>query len=312
MYAIEVDKISKLFGDSHAIKNLSFKVEQGHIHGLLGPNGSGKTTTMRIIAKLLSSDEGQVFINESCLLNYTSALYKDIGILLEEPPLYSDMYVEEYLRFVIKLKGVDSSVHDEYVKSTLEQLDLLEVRNRIIGNLSRGFKQRVGIAQAIVHKPSIVILDEPTIGLDPQSVVEIRNLILKLKGQHTILLSSHLLHEMSLVCDEVTILSKGVVLESGSIENIQSKISQRFKINISTQRYSFEFETFLNQLEGAESVKVFKDEVGENKFQVSLSNHKEQRPLIAAEVYKQELGLLEMSQEAISLEDIFMKVTSNL
>ncbi len=305
---IEVDNITKSYGGRKVLDRISFNVKKQSIHGFLGPNGAGKTTTMKIIANLLRPDEGEVRIDGKALNLADKSFHQKIGFLLEVPPLYGDLKVREYLKFIATLKRVSSDQLKSRIDYCVDVLDLAEVENRLIENLSRGFKQRVGIAQAIIHMPEIVLLDEPTIGLDPQTVVEIRNLILKLKEEHTILLSSHLLHEMSLVCDEVTIIGKGKILESGKIEKLRSKINESTEIVFGCFNKNRKFEDFLSH---SDMVSDFRCE--QNHQETVYLIHPKQGQEIRAELVTEAVALgvevskLEMREK--SLEDIFISLT---
>lgn len=295
MKAIEVKNISHRFGSRTILKDLSFNVEKGHIHGFLGPNGAGKTTTMKIIAGLLNPSHGDIQVNGN------------IGFLLEDPPLYNDMTVRSYLKFIAKLKRVPPSAIEKSLDYCRINLDLDTVFDRSIENLSKGYKQRVGIAQAIIHMPEIVILDEPTVGLDPYSVIEIRNLILRLKEEHTILLSSHLLHEMGLVCDEVTIISQGTILESGTISNIEKKLSQSSQLIIKTLLDNEEWSEFLR----SHSSFNFVEKINDNNTYQFILNGSEDTELYSQLIEKSvelKVKLIGFEQKKSSLEEIFIKV----
>jgi ABC-2 type transport system ATP-binding protein len=309
MNAIEVKNISLSYGDRDTLKDISFNVKRGHIHGFLGPNGAGKTSTMKVIANLLTPDEGKVLINDQKHDQIKNDFHNQIGFLLEDPPLYKDMSVKEYLTFIAKLKRVHKSKISERLEYCKNVLDLESVFDRSIENLSKGFKQRVGIAQAIIHMPNIVILDEPTVGLDPYSVVEIRNLILNLKHEHTILLSSHLLHEMSLVCDEVTIIADGRVLESGRIEDIENKLSSNNIIKIKTLNTSDDWVEFINEhpsLKLSSMTTNGKDQV--NEYIIQASDSHELYALMVEKSVEFKIKLISIEQTQNTLEDIFIKV----
>lgn len=234
MYAIEVDSISKSFSGRNILKGISFKVKEGEIHGFLGPNGAGKTTTMRVLAKLCNLDAGNIKVLDKELEKQGTDYFSQVGFLLETPPLYDDMTVERYLSYVLKLKlpKLDKDTHQRLLADVINKLELQQVNKRLISNLSRGYKQRVGVAQAIIHRPKIVILDEPTIGLDPQAIIKMRELIDSLRGEFTVLLSSHLLHEMSLVCDTISIINDGEIAYSGSLSELKSSSFSRERIII--------------------------------------------------------------------------------
>ena len=217
---IEVKNLVKRYGDHVAVNNLSFTVEEGQIYGFLGPNGAGKSTTMNIITGYLASTEGEVLINGHNILEEPEEAKKCIGYLPEQPPLYPEMTVQEYLDFAAELKGVKKAERKEQVCSAARRTGLEKVLPRLIRSLSKGYRQRVGIAQALLGSPKLIILDEPTVGLDPAQVIEIRKLIRELGQAHTVILSSHILSEVQAVCQQVLILSKGRLAASGSLQEL--------------------------------------------------------------------------------------------
>jgi ABC-2 type transport system ATP-binding protein len=307
MKAIEVDDITKVFGGREVLKNVSFTVEKGSVHGFLGPNGAGKTTTMRVITDLLRPDSGEVRINGVKNCGGLTGTNNSIGFLLEDPPLYKDMLVKEYLTFVGALKKVSSSEIRKNLDYCISALDLSSVYNRSIENLSKGFKQRVGIAQALIHMPEILILDEPTAGLDPQSVVEIRNLILELRNEHTIIISSHLLHEMSLVCDQVTIISEGSIKETGTIKDLRSRLAGKLKIIIKSQNRSDEFSKFLIDFPGILTVDI--EETGDEILHyLQYAGGDEIRTVLLEKAFEFNTQPLGLEQSEYSLEEIFLRI----
>src|SRR5487761_635456 len=209
---IEVKNLTKAYGNFTAVKGISFKAERGQILGFLGPNGAGKTTTMRIITGFMPASDGTVEIDGLDIFTNSLEARRRIGYLPETPPLYSDMRVESYLRFVAKLRGLRRSEVDDAVERVLRICGLADMAHRICGQLSKGYRQRVGLAQAIIHNPPVLVFDEPTIGLDPRQIHEIRDLIRGLKGEHTIVLSTHILPEVSQICDRVVIINAGLVV----------------------------------------------------------------------------------------------------
>ncbi len=227
--SIEVNHISKGYSGRKILDDISFNVSKGSIHGFLGPNGAGKSTTIKIICGLLSADSGDVEVCGKSIFK-SNKFKKQIGVLPENPPLYLDMLVRDYLSFVLDLYFKTNK--KEKIDKVLEQVGIQNVSNRLIGNLSKGYKQKVGIAQALVTEPEILILDEPTVGLDPHAVIEIRELIQNLKKENTILLSSHQLHEVGLICDEITIINQGKILESGSMDKVMNSLNRSTYIEI--------------------------------------------------------------------------------
>lgn len=229
---IEINNLVKKYGDHVAVDNLSLTVEPGRIYGFLGPNGAGKSTTMNIITGYLGATSGEVKINGYDIFAQPEEAKKCVGYLPELPPLYMDMTVKEYLNFVADLKKLERSLRANYVKEAMQTTKILDVQDRMIRNLSKGYRQRVGFAQAILGYPEVIILDEPTVGLDPKQIIEIRDLIKELGKKHTIILSSHILSEISAVCDHVFIISKGKLVASDSTENLVNLMSGARKLNL--------------------------------------------------------------------------------
>ncbi|MBU0754634.1 MAG: ABC transporter ATP-binding protein [Planctomycetes bacterium] len=217
---IEVEGLTKRYGDFTAIEDISFRVEKGEIVAFLGPNGAGKTTTMRVVTGFLPATEGSVTVCGFDVFQKPLEVKKRIGYLPEHPPVYHDMTVEEYLRFVSKIKGVARGQRAEAMDRVLQRCALRDVTRTLIGKLSKGYKQRVGLAQAMIHDPKVLILDEPTIGLDPKQIIEIRELIKSLSGEHTIILSTHILQEVSMICQRVLIIHHGRIVADDTLENL--------------------------------------------------------------------------------------------
>ena len=217
---IEVLNLVKEYGEHTAVKGVSFTVKKGEILGFLGPNGAGKTTTMRMLTGALAPTSGSIKISGFDVQDQPLEVKKRIGYLPETPPLYVDFSVESFLRFVAKIKGVESDIREERLNWSLEKCGLTDVRKRVIGNLSKGYRQRVGLAQAIINKPDVLVLDEPTVGLDPNQIREIRSMIKELSGEHTIILSTHILPEVSMICDRATIIQSGRIVKEGTIQEL--------------------------------------------------------------------------------------------
>ena len=310
MEAIIVDSVTKEYGHSKAVDDLSFKVQKGSIHGFLGPNGAGKTTTMKIIAGVVPPSRGQVYINGNNIQQDLYESKKKLGVLLENPPLYKDMEVREYLEFVSKLHQLPWNKVNQSVDYALEKLNITDVQSRIIGNLSKGYKQRVGVAQAIVFNPDIVILDEPTVGLDPGAVIEMRELITEIGKDHTVLLSSHLLHEVSLICDNLTIISNGRLQASGTLSEIKDKVRGKNIIHAKVKGSHISLIQSLNNYDFIGHVEYTSTGTSTDLkiFTNSISDHREE---ISKCIFKHELSLLEFFEEKMSLEKIFLKVTED-
>jgi ABC-2 type transport system ATP-binding protein len=308
MEAIIVDSVTKEYGHSKVVDDLSFKVHKGSIHGFLGPNGAGKTTTMKMIAGVIPPTTGTIYINGKNIQKDLYESKKKLGVLLENPPLYKDMEVREYLEFVSKLHKQPWNKVKESVDYSLEKLNITDVQNRIIGNLSKGYKQRVGVAQAIVFNPDIVILDEPTVGLDPGAVIEMRELISEIGKDHTVLLSSHLLHEISLICNNLTIIQNGRLQASGTLAEIKSKVRGKNIIHAKIKGSHISLIQSLNSYDFIGHVEYSTSESSTDLkiYTNSISDHREE---ISKCIFNHDLSLLEFVEEKMSLEKIFLKVT---
>ncbi len=310
MESIIVDSLTKEYGHSKVVDSLSFKVTKGSIHGFLGPNGAGKTTSMKMICGVIPPTSGQVYINGNNIQENLYETKKNLGVLLENPPLYKDMEVREYLEFVSKLHQLPWNKVKESVDYALEKLNITDVQKRLVGNLSKGYKQRVGVAQAIVFNPDIVILDEPTVGLDPSAVIEMREFIKEIGKDHTVLLSSHLLHEISLICDDITIIANGRLQASGSLEEITSTVKGKNIIHAKVEGSPISLIQSLQQLSFVEHIDMSASErASELKiFTNSISDH---RAEISKCIFEHDLSILEFVEEKMDLEKIFLKVTGD-
>lgn len=304
---IEVKKLSKSYGQRQVLKDMSFRVKSGTIHGLLGPNGAGKTTTMKCLLGLIKGDSGQLLVqNVDCTHNYNT--HVSMGHLLEHPPLYDDLYVREYLTYMARIKGVKEAQLSQRIDLVADKLHLRDILKRRVGNLSKGYKQRLGIAQAIIHGPKIVILDEPTVGLDPQTVFEIRNLVLELKEDHTIIVSSHQLHEMELMCDEITILFNGSVLKSGSKEKISSNLKSRRLLELTVKG---ETKDFIEKMKSSPWFEqwTIDEKDDEKRIRITLQTENDVRAEVVRTAVEKRLDVLEVVCKGESLEDVFIEIT---
>ena len=251
---IEVQNLTKVYGQKTAVDNVSFKIRNGRIYGLLGPNGAGKSTTMNIIAGCLAPTEGTVLINGYDICDRSIEAKRQIGYLPEQPPLFGDMTPFEYLCFVAEAKGVKDEVIDRQVKEAMEVTDILGVKDRLIRNLSKGYRQRVGIAQTMLGNPDIIILDEPTVGLDPKQLTEIRALIRKLGEKLTVIVSSHILSEISELCDHVIILSEGRVVADDDMEALEARVSPEKSIRMTVKGDEDGVRAVLAGIEGVDEI----------------------------------------------------------
>ncbi len=303
---IVVEHLTKKYGNLTAVRDLSFRVEKGRIWGLLGPNAAGKTTTMRILTGYLSPTEGRASVGPYDVFEQPDEVKKIIGYLPETVPLYPDMTVEGYLQFITEIKQVPAGKRKEAVASAVAETGLQPVRGRLIRNISRGYKQRVGIAQALIHDPQVLILDEPTIGLDPAQIIEIRSLIKSLKKSHTIILSTHILQEVTQTCDGAVIINEGQLMASGSLEELTASFKDRDGVILKLRKGNAEVASLLRKVPGVEKV-----EREANEYRVEWTKGREDlRDEIARLVVDKDLGLLELRPAALSIEDLYLKIVS--
>jgi ABC-2 type transport system ATP-binding protein len=301
---IEVEHLTKKYGDFLAVQDLSFKVEKGKIWGLLGPNAAGKTTTMRILTGFLPATDGKALVGGHDVFEKPDEVKMIIGYLPEVVPLYPEMTVSAYLDFVASLKQVPAAKRKGAVDRAVKVSALDAVRGRLIKNISRGYKQRVGIAQALIHDPEVLILDEPTIGLDPAQIIEIRQLIKSLKGEHTIILSTHILAEVTQVCDGVVIINEGRLMASGSLDELTASFSRKEGVTVSFRKTA-EAGAGLREMPGAERV-VSHD----GEFLVEWAPGRDLRDAITRAAVEKDWGLLEMRPLAMNIEDLYLRIVS--
>jgi len=308
---IEVKNLVKRYGDHIAVDHLSFTVEQGQILGFLGPNGAGKSTTMNIITGYMSATDGTVTVNGLDVYEEPEEVKKMIGYLPEIPPLYPDMTVLEYLNFVAEIKKVKKSERKEMISDIMEATKITDMSNRLIKHLSKGYKQRVGLAQAIMGYPEVIILDEPTVGLDPKQIIEIRELIKELSKNHTIILSSHIMQEVSAVCDQVLIIDKGRLILQDKPENLSNHLGSTGGLKISVKG---ETEPVLEALKKIDRINDIRENHSYEEGVVNLTLHCNANEDIREEVFysmvEAKTPILEMQSIRMSLEDIFLKVTN--
>lgn len=306
---IQVKNLTKLYGSHIAVDDISFHVKKGHIYGLLGPNGAGKSTTMNIITGYIAPTLGTITINGHELGKETLQAKKCIGYLPEIPPLYPDMYVKEYLNFVAKLKKTPKDKRNEEIETVMMQTGLTQVSERLIKNLSKGYKQRVGIAQALLGNPEIVILDEPTVGLDPEQIIEIRSLIKSLKEKHTVILSSHILSEISAVCDEVLMIAKGKVVAMDTTENILKMKQGGQHLTVTVKGQAAKAESVLKKLNCLESFALVSEKDGQATFEMEAKNSKKDvREEISFALSDERILIIEMNVSKASLEDVYLDI----
>ncbi|NJO40319.1 MAG: ABC transporter ATP-binding protein [Cyanobacteria bacterium CRU_2_1] len=310
---IETEHLSKTYGTTSAITDVTFSVEKGEILGFLGPNGAGKTTTMRILTGYLPATSGTARIAGFEVHENSMAVRQRIGYLPETPPLYPEMTVEGFLHFVARIKGVSAGDRSARVKMALRRCNLQEKHDVLIRKLSKGFRQRVGIAQAIVHDPPAIILDEPTVGLDPRQIIEVRNLIKSLAGEHTIILSTHILPEVSMTCSRVAIINRGQVVAINTPEQLMAQLASGTGYELEVEGDLTSVHLQLEDLIGVKSVEVASDEwlaKNRHRIRVALESGCDPGREIAAAIVQSGLGLYEMKRIRVSLEDVFLELTT--
>ena len=309
---IEVTNLVKRYGDHTAVDHLSFQIEKGKIYGFLGPNGAGKSTTMNMITGYIASTEGKVVIDGHDILEEPEEAKKCIGYLPEQPPLYFDMTVLEYMKFAADLKKIPRKERESMIEEVMDMVKITDMKNRLIKNLSKGYRQRVGLAQAILGYPEVIILDEPTVGLDPKQIIEIRSLIKELKKKHTVILSSHILSEVSAVCDYVLIISHGRLVASDTPDNLSRLAEGSNTLNMLIKGEKELIENGLKEID-----KVKETELGSNEeegvWNVSVSTEEKEdiREEVFLKMAELHCPILEMKSKKVSLEEIFLELTES-
>ena len=306
---IEVRNLVKKYGNHLAVDHLDFKLESGKVYGFLGPNGAGKSTTMNIMTGYLGATEGQVIIGGRDILKEPEAAKKQIGYLPEQPPLYMEMTVREYLEFAADLKKIPRREREEAVEEVERLVKVKAVEERLIKNLSKGYRQRVGLAQAVLGFPDIIILDEPTVGLDPKQIIEIRELIRRLSKEHTVILSSHILAEIREVCDYILIIARGKLVASDTPENLEKMLGESDTVEIETETEPAVIEGALKNVPGIERVVVMEKTDGIIRAQIHEKKGEDVRARIFSAFAGRGLTLLTLRRLSVSLEDVFMELT---
>jgi ABC-2 type transport system ATP-binding protein len=309
---IEVQDLTKAYGSVTAVDHVSFKVNKGEILGFLGPNGAGKTTTMRILTGFMPATSGTARIGGFDVFNDSLEVRRRIGYLPEAPPLYPDMSVEAYLEFVARIKNVPAEKRADRITDALQKTSTTDKRHELIKRLSRGYKQRVGIAQALVHDPDVIILDEPTVGLDPKQIIEVRHLIKSLAGTHTIILSTHILPEVSMTCDRVVIINKGKIAAVDTPQNLTTQLKGGQRVRLEVAAPEAAVKDALAQVPGAKRVQVEAAHPdGHVALNVEAAPGKDIRSDLAAAVIGKGWPLFELRGVSLSLEDIFLELTTD-
>jgi len=308
---IEVQHLTKRYGRVTAVDDLSFKVERGEILGFLGPNGAGKTTTMRILTGFMPATEGKALVAGFDVFDQPIEAKRRTGYLPETPPLYPDMRVSEYLGFVAKIKGVPSSSRRQRIQYVMERTRIADMANRLCGKLSKGYKQRVGLAQTIIHNPDVLILDEPTAGLDPKQIIETRELIKELAGDHTIILSTHILPEVSQTCQRVVIINKGRMVAVDTPDNLTARLRGSETMYVQVDTNGADASGALGRVPGVTRIAESDRKDGMVGYEIDSEKGRDVRRDLARAVMNGGWGLLELRPTRMSLEDIFLSLTTD-
>ena len=303
---VEVRELTKTYGPYQAVQNISFTVKKGEVVGFLGPNGAGKTTTMKMITGYMAATSGSISVAGFDVFENPIEAKRRIGYLPETPPVYGDMTVRDYLDFVARLKGVEKARVKKMVDRSIEKTDLGSVSHRLIQNLSKGYRQRVGISQALVSDPEVLILDEPTVGLDPRQVAEVRDLIRELRGQHTVILSTHILPEVQAACERIIIINNGIIVAQDSLAGLADRSSGSGRVYLRVGQPSEKFLVDLRAVAGVKSIAA----VENGLYQIETTGAKDIAQQLAAKAVTSGAGLMELREETLNLEDIFLKLTT--
>lgn len=306
---IEVKHVTKRYGKAVAVEDISFSIKEGEIIGLLGPNGAGKSTTMNMLTGFIEPTEGEIIIDGNDILKKPKKAKKQIGYMPEGVPLYTDLTVKEFVQYMAEIKQVDKKTRKEKVNEIIEQTGLKDVEKKLIKNLSRGYKQRVSMAGALVGTPKILILDEPTVGLDPKQITEIRNLIKELGKKHTIILSSHILSEVSQICSKVIIINKGKIVAIDTPENLENKVSNKNCVYVTVEDPEDKVNQIKDKIKDIKQLElVVKNEDGTKQYMIEAQGDVDLRKTIFSEFAKENITIFELKKADNTLEDAFMKL----
>lgn len=308
---ISVQNLTKYYGTYRALSDVSFEVNRGEILGFLGPNAAGKTTTMRILTCFMPATSGTATIAGYDIFTDSIEVKKRIGYLPETVPLYMNMTVSEYLQFVAEIKKIPRTQRENRRRTVIDECGLGSVRHKLIGTLSKGYKQRVGLAQALINKPDVIILDEPTIGLDPKQIVEIRSLIKSLGGEHTVILSSHILPEVSMICERVIIINQGRVVAIDTPENLSAQLGKGGQISIIVDGSLEVIKSAIGKIRGITAIRHTESQNSAHTFVIESQKDMDIRRHVAAAVVNAGFGLMEMKSIALSLEEVFVKLVTS-
>ncbi len=308
-FVIEVKNVTKKYGKAVAVDDISFTIKEGEIIGLLGPNGAGKSTTMNMITGFIEQTSGEIIVDGYDMLKKPKKAKKEIGYMPEGVPLYTDLTVREFVTYLAEIKQVDKKVQKEQIEKIIEQTGLKEVEKKLVKNLSRGYKQRVSMAGALVGKPKILILDEPTVGLDPKQITEIRNLIKELGKTHTVILSSHILSEVSQICNKVIIINKGKIIAIDTPENLENKVNNNNSVYVTVEDPENKIKATTDKITDIKSIELVEEnEDGTKQYVIEAKGDTDLRKVIFAEFAKENITIFEMKKADSTLEDAFMKL----
>lgn len=306
---IKVENMTKKYGNFTAVDNINFEIKEGEIVGLLGPNGAGKSTTMNVITGFIEQTEGKVEIDGFDTIKKPKKARKLIGYMPEGVPLYSDLTVKEFITYMAEIKGVNRKEIKQQVEEIMGKTGLNEVKDKLTKNLSRGYKQRTSLAGALVGNPKLLILDEPTVGLDPKQITEIRNLIKELGKEHTVILSSHILSEVSQICNKVIIINEGKIIAVDTPENLEKQAVQDLSIYVTVEDPENKMENIIDKIEGAKSIKLVAEfDDGTKKYLISSEENEKIAKTIFEVLAKEGITIFELKKEEATLEDAFMKI----
>lgn len=309
---IEVKNITKKYGKFIAVDNINFTIDDGEIIGLLGPNGAGKTTTMNMITGFIEPTKGEIIVDGCDILKKPQKAKKQIGYMPEGVPLYNDLTVKEFVNYMSDLKMVNKKEKKEKVQEIIEKANLQDVQNKLIKNLSRGYKQRVSLAGALVSNPKILILDEPTVGLDPKQITEIRSLIKILGKEHTIILSSHILSEISQICQKVIIINKGKIVAIDTPTNLENKVKNQNQLTITVEDKEEKIQEVTDNIKGIQELKLIKDnQDGTKEYIINLKENADVRKEIFEKYAKNNITIFELKKSEATLEDAFIELIEN-
>ncbi len=309
---IEVKNVTKKYGNNVAVDNINFTINDGEIVGFLGRNGAGKSTTMNMITGFIEPTSGEIIVEGYNIDKNPKKVKKQIGYMPEGVPLYLDLTVKEFVNYMAELKKVPGKEREESVRKALEKTGLLDVQNKLNKNLSRGYKQRVSMAGALVGNPKILILDEPTVGLDPKQVTEIRNLIKSLRKDHTVILSSHILSEVSQICEKVIIIDKGKILAVNTPENLEQEATDKTEIILVVEDELGKFEKIKEIIPKIEKLELLNSEDKTKTYKITSNPQEDIRKDLFNECSKENIAIIEMKKEEVSLEDAFIKIIDNI